>query len=107
MFTKVNIPFYDLACRHSENCVENKSIAMSCGEYVLRTNEVFSLEKNKRMRYYVPCKLTVAQQPIRQAEFISASGFRNKFAVTGWDVKGQSFPVRKVKIQNKLKERKI
>ena len=60
MFTKVNIPFYDLACRHSENCVENKSIAMSCGEYVLRTNEVFSLEKNKRMRYYV----CVANSPL-------------------------------------------
>ena len=60
MFTEVNIPFYDLACRHSENCVENKSIAMSCGEYVLRTNEVFSLEKNKRMRYYV----CVANSPL-------------------------------------------
>ena len=47
MFTKVNIPFYDLACRHSENCVENKSIAMSCGEYVLRTNEIFSCGKHQ------------------------------------------------------------
>ncbi|MEE1290794.1 MAG: hypothetical protein UHW86_07145 [Spirochaetota bacterium] len=28
---------------------------------------------------------------LRQAEFISASGFRNKFAVTGWDVKGTKF----------------
>ena len=40
-----NTSFYDLACRHSENCVENKSIAMSCGEYVLRTNEIFSCGK--------------------------------------------------------------
>ena len=45
VFTYVNTSFYDLACRHSENCVENKSIAMSCGEYVLRTNEIFSCGK--------------------------------------------------------------